>query len=227
MAWPLLLAVEGLLAGPGDLVPEIVTPAVEAAWEEHHREAGLSGDAADVPCTPFADELVLCLRVLEGPASRPVTTADLADWRNPFPEARNQAVQHIIQGLGPGRPEQVRVEGDARSYFLSAQGDGYDQAGLFDPDALARRAGGPIAVGIPARGVFIAFLLDDPELARIVAVGVRRAFETLPEPITDVLYTWNGQVWIPWGRSRPADEGAIVPPSPAQNPAVAPTGSPP
>jgi len=35
-------------------------------------------------------------------------------------------------------------------------------------------------------------------------VGVRRAFETLPEPLTDTLYAWDGQAWVAWGRAGPS-----------------------
>ncbi len=205
MAWPGLWWVPGILAAPGEFLPEVVTPAVEAAWEAHHREAGLSGPNAEIPCTPFAEDLVLCLRMVDGPASRPVTAADLEVQGVSLPAAQARAVAAIRRGLSPDRPEVVRVADDPRAYLLSAAGDGYDQAGLFDPDALAARAGGPVAVGIPVRGVFIAFRLADPDLARIVAVGIRRAFETLAEPITDTLYTWDGRAWIAWGRSQPAD----------------------
>jgi len=201
MSWPLLVAVPALLAGSPDLLPEVVTPAMQAAWEDRHRAAGLSGPDARLPCAPFAEGLVLCLQVAEGPGWRPVCESDLRAWGLDPAEARTRALQAVGRGMGPGRPEVVRVEGDPRTYLLSAEGDGRDQAGLFAPDRLASRAGGPVAVGIPARGVLVAVRLDDPDLARIVAVGVRRAFETLPEPITDTLYAWDGRTWIAWGRA--------------------------
>ncbi|MBN1336376.1 MAG: hypothetical protein JXB39_10480 [Deltaproteobacteria bacterium] len=212
MSWLLVLALPVALAQTPDLLPEVVTPSVETTWEAHHRAVGLAGDAADVVCADFAEGLRVCLRVREGPGTRPVTQADLDRWGLDPTAAQARAIRSIARGMTPDRPAEIQVEGDPRTYLLSAEGDGLDQAGLFSPDRLVLRAGGPVAIGIPARGVFIAFVLADPDLARIVAVGVRRAFETLPDPITDTLYTWNGQAWIPWGRGRPASE---EPPEPA------------
>lgn len=219
---PLLLVSFALAGPPVGLLPLVDKPGVQISWSEQARAAGAEGEAAVLACRMFAEELALCFTTPEadGESRRMVTLHDLTTWQVDLGGVEAQALRAVAAGLSDTRPQAVLVEGDARSYLLSAEGDGLDQAGLFDPAGLqARFDGQPFAVGIPARGVLIAFPLGDRELETIVAVGVRRLWEAVEEPITPKVYTWNGEGWGVWGQATPGG-GA----KPASDPLARPPG---
>jgi hypothetical protein len=211
---PLLLTFVALGAPPGSLLPLVERDTLPVAFAEAARGHGAEDGATVAACRPFAEELVVCLTVPEGKVRRLVTVADLEIWGVPQSEALRLAVARMAAGLGPTRPEVVSIPDDSRTYLLSAEGDGLDQAALFSPEVLAARfPGQAFVVGIPARGVLIAIPLGDPELEQMVAVGVRRLWEDATDPITPRMYAWDGQVWQVWGEARPAGE-PTVPPAP-------------
>lgn len=155
-------------------------------------------------CRPFAEGLSLCFSVSEKGTRRSVNPLDLQTWKVSLAEVEAGALQAARGGLGPDRPGWVTVEGDTRRYLLSAEGDGLDHAGLLDPSVLVERlAPSRIAVGVPAQGVLIAFGLGDPEMEKIVTVGIRRVWETQPDPVTPVVFTWTGSQWVPWAEASP------------------------
>lgn len=208
----LLLVATAIAELPAGILPLVDRPGVQVSWSEQAHAAGASGEAAVLACGGFAEDLALCFTVPEGAQRRMVTQADLATWQVDLAALEGAARANVVTGLGAERPQVVQIEGDPRSYLLSAEGDGLDQAGLFDPIALgARFDGARFAVGIPARGVLIAFPLGDRELETMVAVGVRRLWETVEEPITPVVYTWSGGAWVVWGEAKPG--GQVVPAS--------------
>jgi hypothetical protein len=211
---PLLLASLSLAAPPEGLLPLVDRPGLQISWSEQARAAGAEGEAAVLACRMFAEELALCFTApqADGQGRRMVTLHDLSVWEVDLATVEAAALAGVAAGLSEDRPQGVQVEGDPRSYLLSAEGDGLDQAGLFDPVALqARMDGQAFAVGIPARGVLIAFPRGDRELETIVTVGVRRLWETVDEPITPKVYTWDGERWVIWGEATP---GPRAEPSP-------------
>jgi hypothetical protein len=191
---------------PDGVLPLVERPGIQISWSEQARAGGAEGEAAVLACRMFAEDLALCFTTpeAEGPQRRMVTLADLSGWEADLAAVEAKALEAVAAGVSETRPQIVQVEGDSRSYLLSAEGDGLDQAGLFHPAALqARFEGAPVAVGIPARGVLIAFPLGDRELETIVAVGIRRLWETVEEPITPAVYSWDGQGWKVWGQATP------------------------
>lgn len=220
LALPLLLAV-ARAAPPAGLLPLVDRPGLPVAFSQAALSEGRDEAAATPICRPFAEDLVLCLTVPEGDGARLVTRTDLGAWGIEPPDAERLALAAVARGLGPDRPQEVAVQGDPRTYLLSAEGDGLDQAALFHPDLLAARfRGRPFAVALPARGVLLAVRTGDPELERIVAVGARRLWETAEEPITPVLYAWREGAWQPWAEARPdgapgdrPGDGPTTPPS--------------
>ena len=121
MSWLLVLALPVALAQTPDLLPEVVTPSVETTWEAHHRAVGLAGDAADVVCADFAEGLRVCLRVREGPGTRPVTQADLDRWGLDPTAAQARAIRSIARGMTPDRPAEIQVEGEALVSFIPVE----------------------------------------------------------------------------------------------------------
>ena len=189
---------------PEGLLPVVDRASIQVVWSEQARAAGAEDEAAVLACQPFAEDLVTCFTVPQAAGRRMVTRQDLSAWQVQLPAVEERALAGVRGGLTAERPQSVQVEGDVRTYLLSAEGDGLDQAALFDPAALQERfAGGAFAVGIPARGVLIALPLGDRELETIVAVGVRRLWEAVEDPITPALYSWNGDAWVVWGQATP------------------------
>ncbi len=208
----LLLVSTCLAEVPAGVLPLVERPGIQISWSEQARDAGAEGEAAVLACRIFAEDLALCFTTPapDGETRRMVTLADLGAWQVELAEVEQQAVAAVAAGISEQRPGSVQVEGDTRSYLLSAEGDGLDQAGLFHPAALqARFDGGAFAVGIPARGVLIAFPLGDRELETMVGVGVRRLWESVDEPITPKMYAWDGTSWAVWGEARPS--GPVAP----------------
>ncbi len=203
--WALLLLSASSAQVPEGVLPLVERASIQVAWSEAARAMGAEGLAAVVACRPFAEDLVLCFTAPEGDGQRMVTQSDLEAWQTDLAGLEGSAASAVLAGLTAERPQQVPVEGDARTYLLSAEGDGLDQAALFAPERLAERCGEQgCAVGIPARGVLVAFPLGDRELETIVAVGIRRLWESLEDPITPVAYRWNGEAWSVWGEAKPS-----------------------
>ncbi len=203
---PLLLVSLCAAEVPSGVLPIVEQPGVQISWSEQARESGAEGLAAALACRSFAEGLALCFSApaAEGEGRRMVTLADLEAWQVELPAVEAAAIAAVAAGMSDERPGVVQVEGDSRTYLLSAEGDGLDIAGLFDPAALKARLGGAeLAVGIPAHGVLIAFPLGDRELETIVAVGIRRLWESVEDPITPKVYTWNGESWVVWGEASP------------------------
>jgi len=162
-------------------------------------------DAPDAPaCREFAEGLVLCFSVPETPV-RLALWRDLSTWKTPLPDVEAAALVNVAAGVRADRPAWTTVEGDTRRYLLSAEGDGLDQAAVFAPPVLQERLGSrSIAIGLPAAGVLVAFALGDPELEKILSVGVRRGWEGLEQPLSPTIYTWTGKTWVPWGEAKPS-----------------------
>lgn len=168
---------------------------------------GATGTATAVACLPFAGPLLTCFTVVDGgpPVRRYVTAADLGLWRASEECLRETVLRREAATVTEQRPRWVPVEGDARRYLLSAEGDGLDHVAAFFPERIqARLGGGAFALGVPSRDVLIAFPLGDADLERIVAVGVRRAWETLEHPVSPVVLAWKDGTWKEWGEARPA-----------------------
>ncbi len=207
-------------APPEGLLPVVDRPGLQVSWSEQARAAGAEGEAGVLACRSFAEGLALCFTVPDGEGRRMVTLHDLSAWQVDLAAVEAAALVGVVAGLDESRPQRVQIEGDSRGYLLSAEGDGLDHAGLFDPGALAARFdGAPHGVGVPARGVLIAFALGDSELETMVAVGIRRLWETVDDPITPAVYTWSGDRWVIWGEAKPG--GAV---QPASDPLARPPG---
>ena len=203
--WSLLIVAAVGAEVPAGVLPLVERASIQIGWSEKARAAGAEGLAAVAACRPFAEDLVICFTVPEGDGQRMVHQADLEAWGADLAVVEQRAVAATKVGLTQQRPQRVPVDGDPRTYLLSAEGDGLDQAALFAPAALDERCGQHgCAVGIPARGVLVAFPMGDRELETIVAVGIRRLWESLDDPITPVAYRWDGQAWVVWGEAKPS-----------------------
>jgi hypothetical protein len=205
---PLLLVALCAAEPPDGALPLVDRHGLMISWSEQARAAGAEGEAAVLAARGFAEDLSLFFTVPDGDGRRLVTLHDLGAWEVELSVLEAAALANVAAGINAQRPQVVQVEGDPRSYLLSAEGDGLDQAALFAPEALsARFAGGAVAVGLPARGVLIAFPLGDRELETMVSVGIRRLWESVEEPVSPKAYRWDGEGWVVWGEAKPSAQG--------------------
>jgi hypothetical protein len=191
-----VLLIAAAFAAAPRVDPGVESDEVQAAYAEYAAAQGRPEAARALVCRPFAERTRLCFTRLEGGVRSWYVTADgrsLATLEAAALGSADDAVKRL---------EPVTVEGFATPYWMAAVGDGRDHAALLHPDALKKRLGGAFVVAAPARGVLVAWLPGDVVFDKIVAVGVRRMYETLPNPVSPLLYKWTGEAWITWGAAR-------------------------
>jgi hypothetical protein len=190
---------------------------VEAQYREFAASKGRSGDRAELVCRPFAEGVDLCFTHLNGGTRLYYTKADGKDAAALEASGRGDATA-ALAGL-----EATAVEGFTRKYWLRALGDGRDHVPALFPEALQEKVGKDVVIAVPARGVFVAWEPGDADFDKVVAVGVRRMFETLPDPVSPLIYAWNGTSWSTWGQAKAVREPTT--PAPATPVGLAPGGA--
>jgi hypothetical protein len=193
-------------------VPEMPDPSLEPAdvaaqyraWATTQKR---TGPKAELACQAFAEGLQLCF-------THAVAGAKGAKGRAYYTQADGHTIPELMAGAAGtaadamARMEPVAVEGFAHGYRMSARGDGRDHVAALFPTELAKLVGGDVVIGVPAHGVLIAWLPGDLDFDKVVAVGVKKMFETLPDPVSPLLYHWDGKLWRTWG------EAKLAPPAP-------------
>ncbi|MSP55506.1 MAG: hypothetical protein EXR69_07885 [Myxococcales bacterium] len=202
MIFLLGLALASEPAAPTDLpsARPLVDPTLEsanvvseyAAWARANK---LKGAASEIVCSPFAEGLSMCFTRRQGADRVYYTAADRRSAEDLLTEAKG-AEDAAVEGL-----EAIYVADFTPPYYLVAGNSRADAAMLF-PDALERKLGGKCVVAVPAMGVLIAWIPGDLDFDKVVGVGVKRAYDTLPNPVSSMLYTWNGASWVVWGQAR-------------------------
>lgn len=193
--------------------PERVDPGLEPAdVVEQYRAWATSqkrtGPRAELVCQPFAEGLKLCFSHATAKGRAYYTAADGLDAAALF--ARGVGTQ--TEALA--RLERTPVEGFAQSYWLSSRGDGRDHVPVLFPEDLRALVGGDVVIAAPVHGVLLAWLPGDLDFDKAVAVGVKQMYETLPDPVSPLLYRWDGKLWRTWGEAKLAEPIASPPPSP-------------
>lgn len=197
----MLLIAIAAWAGPPDIPhPKVVYPLMEpdsvtAEYRTWAKSKGKRGDAAELVCTPLAENLVECF--LDGKGSL-------------LTKAAGFSLEAILLGLpqdGEFGLTLTHVDGFAHPYWIRAEGDGKDHLAMHWPKALAMQLHSDPVVAVPVRGVFVAWLPGDPEFDKVMGVGVRKMYETLPDPVSPLLYQWRDGAWATWGVAKPAAGG--------------------
>lgn len=178
-------------------------PEEQVRFRERRAAAGVSGPAAELSCSPFAESVALCLTVAVDDGYRYVTRADLEAWAFTVEQALAAARARAQASVGPARPERVSVVDMAYTYRMSAEGDGLDHAAFLAPDALVAALGAEVRVAAPTRDVLLAWAAEGEELDRVMAVGVARISEAGEHPVTSKVYTWDPVAagWVVWGQA--------------------------
>lgn len=188
------LAVAAPRVDPPRVDPGVEPSDVQAEYRAWAAGEKRTGDRAELVCRAFAESVSLCFTRIEGSKRVYFTKADGGEVA-------------ALEASGRGEPsnlglEPVTVEGFTGRYWLRAEGDGRDHVPALHPDALRALVGGEVLAAFPARGVFVAWAPGDTEFDKVVAVGVRRMYETLENPVSPLVYRLSGGAWDTWGEAR-------------------------
>lgn len=194
----LIAAAPAAAAPPGQVLATLETPDVPGAYKEVAEGRGMTGAATELVCRDLlADELLLCFRVVEAGKRRYVHAGDLTAWGVDIAGLEAAAAAALDESPLEAQP----IDGGGQ-WWLGAVPAGREATLLLQPEWLAAVGPRPV-VGVPAAGVVMAWSAGDEELDTIVAVGVRRAFETQERPISPLCLEWTGAGWKAWGEARP------------------------
>lgn len=180
-------------------VPEKVFPALAPAdapaqWHEWTKQKGLP--ASEMACDPlWKDEALICFKVEEKGKRRFVLMSDLTKWGVDLPALRTTVAARAKAALA-NQPAKTAVPGTDKSYWVSAEGDGWAAAGVLLPEVLADKLGGPFYVAVPTDKVLLAWRPGDSELDTIVAVGAKEMYDAAEWPVTAVVHQWTGTGWV-------------------------------
>ena len=163
-----------------------------AAWAKSKK---IKGQAAELTGSHFAEGLELCFTKVSDGVRSYYTSAD------------GQTAEQLLS-LAKGKEEaavapltEQYVDGFNPRYFL-VTGQPRAHAAMLFPDALERTLGGKCVVGIPAVGALVAWIPGDLDFDKVMAVGVKRMYDTLPDPVSPLVYTWDGARWGVWAEVR-------------------------
>lgn len=182
------------------IAPVAQPPTAPLAFTTAALHAGRTGDAAAMVCAPFAMELLLCYAEVKPTTTRFLSLADGLDANAAATRARTLGAEAALAALTP-----ENADGFARTWWLRSEADGLDHLPLLYPDELTKRLGGPPTVATPNQGTFVAWVSGDADFDKMVAVGVRKMYDTLPQPVSPDLYTWDGLGWKLWGVAKPTN----------------------
>lgn len=186
-------------AGPD---PGLEAADVQQQYTTWARSKKVKGPAAELACSHFAEGLELCFTKVSNGVRSYYTLAD------------GQPAEQLVE-LGKGQEDAAvaqlserYVDGLAPRYFL-VTGQPRAHAAMLFPSALERLLGGKCVVGVPAVGVLVAWVPGDLDFDKVMAVGVKRMYDTLPDPVSPLAYTWDGARWGVW-----AEVKELTPPLP-------------
>lgn len=191
-------------AGPPEIRP-IAAPADQASrFLALADEVGVTGEAAQQICTLLSEQLSLCYVKGDGASLDYVTAADLRAWNMDNAALDALARQEALAGFTEGRPSPNAVEGMEGTWWLSAEADGLDAAGLLYPERLTQIAGATPVVAIPAQGALLFWVPGDAELDKVMAVAARRIYDSADQKVSPLIYIWSEDHWRVWGEAKPS-----------------------
>ena len=157
-------------------------------------------DDSSLLCEYFTERLYLCpLQVNENKLEyTKITKREESfgdnDWLNVVSE--NTKPQ-----LDPARYVQQSIPGTSTVYWASGLMDGLDGAGWLHPKQLEAIAGGPILVAQPLPGTFFFWLKSANSAHKKMAVGIKELYTSSNEPLSPLIYHWDGDNWLVWGEA--------------------------
>jgi hypothetical protein len=203
--WSVVLSVA--LAAP-EVLPSVEPEGVEEAYRAYALSQARSGLRGELACRGLAPGLRLCFRSGEIEGVGYVTQSHLTGWGETLPQVEARALHASLRGFGVDRPAPVTVEGMTGRYWMSAEDDQLDHAGMLYPDRLAAIAGENPVVGVPARGILVFWVPGDADFDKVVAVGVKRLYEEAQHAVSPDIFRWNGNEWVLWASVQPTEPAA-------------------
>ena len=190
------------LASSNAMVPANVRPSI-VPWNIHTQYADASSERGrpiqKLACEPLWDgQAHLCFRLIHGKKREWVTVEHLRNWNVSYDGLKSsvfdQGREHIKQQLKP-----VEVEGVNKRYWVATNDSGWASAVLFSPDVFyGTMQSSSVLAAVPAHGIVLMWPAGDPELDKIVAVGVREIYSTRAGAVSPVIYRWTGAAWVPF-----------------------------
>ncbi len=178
------------------LVVSVETRDIHQSFGEYARNQGWNGPASKLACKVLGGELTLCLKAEEHGKRRYVTQADLQAWG--LDQAQALSMAETVLSTSPWVV--VEIEGGGH-YFQAKAPPGHQATVFLHPEWLLAFGESP-RIAAPARGVLVAWPGGDEELDKIMAVGVLKMSEGLPESLSPMALTWNGETWVAWGQAK-------------------------
>lgn len=185
-------------ATPPELRPMAAPADAASRYRVLAEELGKKGAETEILCDLLAEQLSLCA-VQSGGELDYVTRAEAELWGLDRTAISARLRSAAEAGFGAERPAAASIEGMSGRYWVSAEADGLDAAGLLFPERLEQIAGAPPVVAVPVQGALLFWVPGDAELDKIMAVAVRRMFEAGPQRVSPLIYRWKDGRWGVWG----------------------------
>jgi hypothetical protein len=187
-------------------VPDAVRPSI-APWdiqEQHNRWRQQQGEPAQVlACRTFwTDQAKLCFRIVHGDRRQWVTESHLGPWGVDFDGLKKTVVENgalaIHRQLKP-----VPIPGMSEQYWLASNEAGWSAGVLLQPTAFAAVGSGTnLMAAVPAHGIVLLWQGGNPEVDKVVAIGVREIYATEAGAVTPLIYWWTGSDWTVFGEAK-------------------------
>ncbi len=172
---------------------------------------GATGAASELVCQDLAEAVQLCFSTETDGARSYLTEAARAAMGKGAENAgleraarkhAKAAVAEMQRRVPEGLPE-------APTYWVSAREDGRAHAPLLDPSTLTARFGKNWVVAVPTRDLLVLWSPGELQFDKIMAVGVRKAFDAAPDAqVSPLVYRWTDEGWKTWGAAVPAPAAA-------------------
>ncbi|MEC7949195.1 MAG: hypothetical protein VX265_16620 [Myxococcota bacterium] len=177
--------------------------AVLTEWPAHAKRLGQTGRALEPACEQAAPGLQQCLMLQEDGRRRLATAADLDAHGGQVAASRKAA--SIGRAALAGLSEMSVPEMPGRTIHVRSVGDGLDSALVAAPDAVHARFGASTVMAFPDVTTTLVWNRGDPDLDKMLAVAVRRAWEAADRPVSPRVYRWDGESLVEWAAARPAE----------------------
>lgn len=171
---------------------------VQAAYDAHRARTGR--EPRPLACGPlWKDAVRLCLQREEAGRLTRLHTGELSgSW--------SMARDRLASGAAAwvrGEVERVEVEGMEADYRRVRDVRGRAVLAVLAPEVLAEDVGLPLAMAIPSTGVVLAWKGGNPELDKVMAVGVKELHDQAKDRVSAEVWAWDGERWFPFAEATP------------------------
>ena len=177
----------------------MVPPSLPSAFAQAQLESGKTGANLEQACTYLDEGVPLCFRVEHEGKRRWFSRQEADEWG--IGGASLASLVSLTDAQNPFVAQSV--EGGGTWWQVEAV-PGHESLVFLRPDWLDR-VGAEAVLAAPAVGVVLAWNAGDEENDRIMAVGVKRIFDSHDAPITPRIFKWQNEGWRVWGEAVSTD----------------------